>query len=105
MIDEKATNPSISALAFPFSDGYCFQRCPAGIIESIATIIYMPAFVRALIIVIGSLFMVPVTAYMYSTMAGFYEILAGHLIKETEPAPVVQNIAAEDAVPGCWRAC
>ena len=28
------------------------------------------------------------SAYMSSAQAGFYEILAGHLIKETEPAPV-----------------
>ena len=94
----KGNKSKYFCLGISFLGWILLSALPAGIIESIATIIYMPAFVRALIIVIGSLFMVPVTAYMYSTMAGFYEILAGHLIKETEPAPVVQNIAAEDAV-------
>ncbi len=61
---------------------------PAAILESIAEVLYAPAFIQALVIIIGSLFMVPVTVYMYSTYAGFYEILAGHLIKETEPAPI-----------------
>ena len=40
---------------------------------------------------IGSLFYAPVMAYVNSTQAGFYEILAGHLIKETAPAPVTAD--------------
>ena len=32
---------------------------------------------------------------MYAAFSGFYEILAGHLIKETAPAPVVPEM-----VPG-----
>ena len=43
--------------------------------------------------------MVPVIVYMNSTFAGFYEILAGHLIKETEPAPIepeAVHFAAEE---------
>ncbi len=40
---------------------------------------------------IGSLFYAPVMAYINSTQAGFYEILAGHLIKETAPAPVTAD--------------
>ena len=39
--------------------------------------------------------MAPVIAYVYSTLAGFYEILAGHLIKETMPVPVTVEEAKE----------
>ena len=46
---------------------------------------------------ISSLFMAPVYAYLYSTHAGFYEILAGHLIKETEPAPLSPDQIRTDA--------
>ena len=55
---------------------------------------YAPAVIEAIVTVITTLFIVPVTVYMYSAQTGFYEILAGHLIKETEPAPV-----APEAVP------
>lgn len=75
--------------------GWCILAAlPAGVIEGIASAFYAPAGVQSVIAILTSLFMVPVTAYMYSTFAGFYEILAGHLIKETEPAPVYP-----DAVP------
>lgn len=37
---------------------------------------------------LAQIFLAPVNAYMFSTRAGFYEILAGHLIKETAPAPL-----------------
>ena len=39
--------------------------------------------------------MAPVIAYMYSTFAGFYEILSGHLIKETMPVPVTAEEAQQ----------
>ena len=42
--------------------------------------------------------MAPVIAYIYSTQAGFYEILAGHLIKETQPAPI-----DPEAIPAAMR--
>ena len=45
--------------------------------------------------ILGTLLVVPVTVYMYSTYAGFYEILAGHLIKETVPVPVTVEEAKE----------
>ena len=48
----------------------------------------MTGFASLIMGLIASLFTAPVVAYMYSAYAGFYEILAGHLIKETEPAPV-----------------
>ena len=39
--------------------------------------------------------MAPLLAYVYSTLAGFYEILAGHLIKETMPVPVTAEEAQQ----------
>ena len=56
---------------------------------------------QTIVSIVGSLFMVPVIVYMNSTFAGFYEILAGHLIKETEPAPIepeAVHFAAERCV-------
>ena len=43
--------------------------------------------------------MAPVYAYLYSAQAGFYEILAGHLIKETSPAPISADQITMDAPP------
>ncbi|MDO4869616.1 MAG: DUF975 family protein [Bacillota bacterium] len=68
---------------------------PAGIFENIGRIVSANDFVIALFSLVGSLFLAPVTAYMYSTMAGFYEMLAGHLIKETEPAPIQDEFQEE----------
>ena len=61
---------------------------PGGILNGIVDTFAGNDIAIAIVSVITSLFVVPVTAYMYSTNAGFYEILAGHLIKETEPAPL-----------------
>lgn len=52
------------------------------------------AVVTIIITLIAVLFTVPVSVYMYSTFAGFYEILAGHLIKETAPAPIMPELAS-----------
>ncbi len=68
---------------------------PAGIIESIGGTVSSNTFVIALFGLVGGLFMAPVIAYVYSTLAGFYEILAGHLIKETMPVPVTVEEAKE----------
>lgn len=65
---------------------------PSGILSSIAAVMNMTGLVYVVLVIIGGLFTVPVTVYMYSTTAGFYEILAGHLIKETEPAPIEHEI-------------
>ena len=81
-------------LSLSFLGWALLSALPAGILESIAAVTYAPIFIQSLVAVISSLFVVPVTVYIYSTTAGFYEILAGHLIKETEPAPIVT-----DAVP------
>ncbi|MDO4545360.1 MAG: DUF975 family protein [Bacillota bacterium] len=75
-------------LSLSFIGWLILSALPAGILEGIANSLYITGFMETLIVIIGGLFAIPVTAYMYSTFAGFYEILAGHLIKETEPAPV-----------------
>lgn len=62
---------------------------PAGILESISAALGLAGFASGIISIIGVLFTAPVIAYTYSTFSGFYEILAGHLIKETEPAPII----------------
>lgn len=63
---------------------------PISIFLTVAfTIIWYPSTAVTIVLnIIACLFITPLTAYMYSTYAGFYEILAGHLIKETEPAPI-----------------
>lgn len=61
---------------------------PSGIFSSIGTVVSNNDFVIAIFAIIGGLFVAPVMVYMFSTVAGFYEILAGHLIKETKPVPV-----------------
>lgn len=58
-----------------------------------------PAAVTIVVDIIAYLFVAPLTAYMYSTYAGFYEILAGHLIKETEPAPVMAPLSQTAGIP------
>ncbi len=67
---------------------------PESILVAAADTLEITGVPGILISIIGGLFMTPVIAYTYSSMAGFYEILAGHLIKETEPAPV-----APEAIP------
>lgn len=71
---------------------------PAGILGSIGDTLYMPNYVTVIFDIIGSMCMAPVLAYMYSTQAGFYEILAGHLIKDTQPAPI-----NPEAIPAAVR--
>lgn len=61
---------------------------PIGIVEAVVGVLALPAFISAFLTIIASLLAVPLTVYIYSTTAGFYEILAGHLIKSTEPAPI-----------------
>jgi len=68
-----------------------------GIVESVVGIFIGSVVVESIVSVIIGLIMAPVTAYIYSTQAGFYEILAGHLIKETEPAPIDPQLI-EDTV-------
>lgn len=75
-------------LQLSFIGWMILSMIPAVLIEEIVVLLNAPVIVQSLVAVIVYLFMVPVMAYQYSTFAGFYEILAGHLIKETEPAPI-----------------
>lgn len=70
---------------------------PGGILEGIANTVDAGPAVGIVISLISALFQVPLYAYLYSTYAGFYEILAGHLIKETEPAPLTVDQIEVDA--------
>lgn len=71
---------------------------PQSIIVAVADTLSVTGVLGALISIIAGFFMAPVTAYLYSTMSGFYEILSGHLIKETEPAPVSHEEVAYQSV-------
>ena len=71
---------------------------PAGVLSGISEALYLSGFMTVLFDIIGALCMAPVIAYIYSTQAGFYEILAGHLIKETQPAPI-----DPEAIPAAMR--
>lgn len=82
---------------------------PGGIIQGIATVLYASQIVQILVTILTYILIIPVTAYMQSTFVGFYEILAGHLIKNTTPAPIaplhndvqndVQNEPKESLAP------
>ena len=75
-------------LSLSFIGWLILSVLPGSILQAIIETMTDSKAVIAVISVIASLFMTPVYAYMFSTMAGFYEILSGHLIKETEPAPL-----------------
>ena len=68
---------------------------PSSIVESIGNTVSNNEVIVSLFSIVGTLLVAPVTVYMYSTYAGFYEILAGHLIKETVPVPVTVEEAKE----------
>jgi len=69
--------------------GWAFlSLIPASVFKSVMFKLGVCSLPNAIVTVIGLLFIVPVIMYIWSTYAGFYEILAGHLIKETEPAPI-----------------
>lgn len=84
----KGNKATYFVLTLSFIGWILLSAIPAGIIEGMGSIVSDNQFVIALFSLIGALCIAPVTAYMYSTFAGFYEILAGHLIKETKPIPV-----------------
>ena len=71
---------------------------PAGVLSGISEALYLSGFMTVLFDIVGALCMAPVIAYIYSTQPGFYEILAGHLIKETQPAPI-----DPEAIPAAMR--
>lgn len=84
----KGNKAKYFCLSLSFIGWMLLAALPAGIIEGIAAVLYAPEAVDVVATIITTLFAVPVTVYVYSTMTGFYEILAGHLIKDTEPAPI-----------------
>lgn len=91
----KGNKTKYFCMSLSFIGWFILAAIPNGVITSIPAVMNASVFVQSLADVIGSLFIVPVTAYMYSTEAGFYEILAGHLIKETEPAPIPETSFGE----------
>ena len=84
----KGNKSKYFCLSLSFIGWMLLSALPAGIIEGIAAALYVSSILEGVFAVLSSLCVVPVTVYMFSTMVGFYEILAGHLIKETEPAPI-----------------
>lgn len=84
----KGNKAKYFCLSLSFIGWILLTALAAGVVEGIAAVLYAPELIDAIATIVTTLFMVPVTVYMYSTMTGFYEILAGHLIKDTEPAPV-----------------
>ena len=91
----KGNKAKFFLLSLSFIGWMILSAIPSGIVESIGGIITSNSFVIAVFSIIGGLFMAPVIAYMYSTFAGFYEILSGHLIKETMPVPVTAEEAQQ----------
>lgn len=80
-------------LGLSFIGWSLLSSIPSSIVSNIGLIISNNIYIISLFAITGSLFMAPVVAYIYSTFAGFYEILAGHLIKETIPVPVTAEEA------------
>ncbi len=76
---------------FSFIGWLILSVLPASVLSGIASSAGLTGVAAEIISIIGALFMAPVSAYIYSTRSGFYEILAGHLIKETQPAPVTRE--------------
>lgn len=93
----KGNKSKFFCLNISFIGWIILASLPSGILSSIMGVMQLTGLASVILAIIGGLFTVPVTVYMYSTTAGFYEILAGHLIKETEPAPIDSEII--DPVP------
>ena len=81
-------------LSLSFIGWSLLASLPSGIFASIGNIVSSNSFIVGLFSLVGSLFIAPVLVYILSTEAGFYEILAGHLIKETKPVPVGDEVVA-----------
>ena len=81
-------------LSLSFIGWSLLASLPSGIFASIGNIVSSNAFIVGLFSLVGSLFVAPVLVYILSTEAGFYEILAGHLIKDTKPVPIGDEVVA-----------
>lgn len=93
----KGNKAKLFCLEMSFMGWILLATVPVSVFGAISVLLGASIFADAIIATISSLFLVPVIAYNYSTLAGFYEILAGHLIKETAPAPIAPD--AINAVP------
>ena len=83
-------------LSLSFIGWYILASVPGSLLSSITSTLTDSAAVTVVVSMIASLFIAPVYAYLMSSFSGFYEILAGHLIKETEPAPLsAEQIVAD----------
>lgn len=81
-------------LMLSFIGWFILSGVPASLFQQIFIHATTNEFVLTLAAFVSALFFVPVTVYMDSAEVGFYEILAGHLIKETQPAPVTPALQA-----------
>ncbi len=84
-------------LSLSFIGWFLLAAIPGGFLQGIAETVSNNEIVQDLAEIISAMFLAPVYAYLYSTFAGFYEILAGHLIKETSPAPLSPDQIFTDA--------
>lgn len=75
-------------LELSFIGWLILSSIPASVLITVGDALGSDGIITVIFSIIAGLFMAPVIAYMSATQAGFYEILAGHLIKATEPAPV-----------------
>ena len=87
----KGNKAKYFVLNLSFIGWMILSEIPGAIISGIAQTVTTNQVAIACASLVGTLFMAPIIAYMFSTFAGFYEILAGHLIKETAPAPVTAD--------------
>ena len=86
-------------LLLSFLGWWFLSTIPGSFLQGIVSTLSNGAVAQIIAAVIASLFMAPLYTYFFSTFAGFYEILAGHLIKETQPAPLsVDQITADAPV-------
>lgn len=90
----KGNKAKLFWLQLSFIGWILLASIPTGILSGVAEAMQMTGIALIIINVIAALFMAPVGAYTYSSVTGFYEILAGHLIKETEPAPINTDVFA-----------
>lgn len=86
-------------LSLSFIGWIILSSIPMGIIIGIASLMSIPNVAVIVLTVVASLFLVPVQVYILSTTTGFYEILAGHLIKDTQPAPIKGETIKEEEKP------
>lgn len=83
-------------LTLSFIGWLIISAVPMGVVIGTTSVMVVSDIVSIILLVVAGLFLVPVQVYAFSTTTGFYEILAGHLIKETEPAPIDPEVVPEE---------